>query len=103
MNDDKYLRSIKSRKQADSEKATSMVDVHPITKWLLRTTLDNLYAEDDEQLVVQIGESEETLSMLEYKQLQQDLITMGYPKEEVCRGMFDEDSVSDNMCRCFKV
>ena len=46
MNDDKYLRSIKSRKQADSEKATSMVDVHPITKWLLRTTLDNLYAEE---------------------------------------------------------
>ena len=83
MNDDRYLQ------------------IHPISKWLLRTVLDNLYAEDDEQLVVQIGESEETLSMIEYKQLQQDLIAMGYPKDEVCRGMFDEDSSFDNMCRCF--
>lgn len=101
MNDDRHIRSVNDQEQVCCEKATMTVNVHPITKWLLRTVLDNLYARDDEQLVVQIGESEETLSMLEYKQLQQDLIAMGYPKNEVCRGMFDEDTSSDNMCSCF--
>ena len=26
---------------------------------------------------------------------------MGYSKDEVCRGMFDEGPSSDNLCRCF--
>lgn len=86
MNDDRYLRSIK---------------IHPISKWLLRTVLDNLYAEDENQLMVDIGESVETVDKSEYKQLQQDLMAMGYSKEEVCRGMFDEDPVKDNMSRSF--
>ena len=101
MNDDRYLRYIKDLEKVGNEAAMT-AGIHPISKWLLRTVLDNLYAKDGEQLVVQIGESEEKLSMLEYKQLQQDLIAMGYSKDEVCRGMFDEDSSLDIMCRCYK-
>ncbi len=101
MNDDRYIRSINGPKQVGCEKATMTANVHPITKWLLRTILVSLYAKDDEQLVFQIGESEVTLSMLKYKLLQQNLIAIGYPKDEVCRGMFEEDTSSDNMCRCF--
>ena len=103
MNDDRFLRSIKDLEKVGGKVGANTENIHPITKWLLRTVFDNLYAEDDEQLVVQIGESEETLSMIEYKQFQYDLISIGYPKDEVCRGMFDEDPASDNMCRCFKV
>ena len=69
MNDDRYLRSIMSQERVGCENTTMTVSIHPISKWLLRTVLDNLYAEDDEQLVVQIGETEETLSQLDYKQL----------------------------------
>ncbi|MBQ7423913.1 MAG: hypothetical protein IJV19_04110 [Prevotella sp.] len=87
MNDDRYIRS---------------ANIHPISKWLLRTVLDNLYAEDNDQLKVNIGESVETLDKSEYKQLQQDLMALGYSKEEVYRGMYDENLISDNMCRCFK-
>ena len=101
MNDDRYLRSIKDLEKVGNEAAMT-AGIHPISKWLLRTVLDNLYAKDDEQLVVQIGESEEKLSMLEYKQLQQDLIAMGYSKDEVCRGMFGEDPSLDIICRCYK-
>lgn len=78
------------------------VSIHPISKWLLRTVLDNLYVEDDNELTVHIGNSIETLNKEEYNQLQQDLIFMGYSKDEVCRGMFDDNPVSDNMCRSFK-
>lgn len=84
----------------DIKKATEwpkVVNMHPISKWLLRTVLDNLYAENDEQLIVEIGNSIETLDEEEYKQLQQDLIALGEPENEVCRGMFDEDPASDNM------
>lgn len=101
MNDEIYIRSVKDLGK-DGNKATMTVSIHPTSKWLLRTVLENMYAENDEQLVVQIGESVETLNMMEYKQLQQDLIAMGYSKDEVCRGIFDEDPVSDNMCRSFK-
>lgn len=101
MNDDRYLSSIKDKKIVGNE-STTTVSIHPISKWLLRTILDNLYAEDDNQLMVDIGESVETLDITKYKQLQQDLVALGYPKEELCRGMFDEDSASENMCRCFK-
>ena len=59
--------------------------LHPISKWLLRTVFDNFYYEDDEQLTIQIGESTETINEEEYKQLQQDLIALGYDAEEVCR------------------
>ena len=107
MNDDRDVRSVKDLEKAgckcwpkDVRDEAMKVSIHPISKWLLRTVLDNLYAEDDEQLVVQIGESEETLSLLDYKLLQQDLIALGYSKDEVCRGMFYEDAASDNMCRC---
>lgn len=106
MNDDRYIRSVKDLEQVgckwwpkDVRDEAMKVSIHPISKWLLRTVFDNLYAEDDERLVVQIGESEETLSLLDYKQLQQDLIALGYSKDEVCRGMFDEDAAPDDMCR----
>ena len=99
MNDDRYIRSIKDLEKVGNEAAMT-AGIHPISKWLLRTVLDNLCAMDEEQLVVQIGESEEKLNMLEYKQLQQDLIALGYSKDEVCRGMFDEHPSSDNLCRC---
>lgn len=99
MNDDRYIRSVKDLEKVGNETAMT-AGIHPISKWLLRTVLDNLYAEDDNQLVVDIGESVETLDITEYKQLQQDLVALGYSKEEVCRGMFDEDPSSDNMCRC---
>ena len=109
MNDDKYLRTIKDLENVGSKwclkevrKGTMKVSIHPISKWLLRTVLDNLYAVNEEQIVVQIGDSTETLTKEEYKHLQQDLIGLGEPKGEVCRGMFDEDPASDNMCRCFK-
>lgn len=107
MNDDKYLRSIKELEEVgckwwpkeETDEAMN-VSILPISKWLLRTVLDNLYAENDEQLFVQIGESTETLNMAEYKQLQQDLISLGESREEVCRGMFDENPALDNMSRC---
>ncbi len=59
--------------------------LHPISKWLLRTVFDNLYYENDEQLTIQIGESTEMINEEEYKQIQQDLIALGYDEEEVCR------------------
>lgn len=65
--------------------------LHPISKWLLRTVFDHFYAENDEQIIVQIGESTETINEAEYKQLQQDLIALGYSEEEICRGVFDEE------------
>ena len=109
MNDDRYLRSIKDLEQVGSKwwpkevrEGAMEVSFHPISKWLLRTVLDNLYVEDDNELTVHIGNSIETLNREEYNQLQQDLIALGYSKNEVCRGMFDEDSASDNMCRSFK-
>lgn len=109
MHDDKYLRSIKDLKEVgckwwpkEVRDEAMKVSIHPISKWLLRTILDNLYTEDDERLVVQIGESIETLNMIEYKQFQQDLIALGEPESEVCRGMFDEAPATDNMNRCFK-
>ena len=109
MNDDRYLRSIKDLEKVGSKwwpkevrDEAMKVKIHPISKWLLRTILNNLYAEDDNQLMVDIGESAETLDITEYKQLQQDLVALGYPKEEVCRGMFDENSASNSMYRCFK-
>ena len=109
MNDDKYLRTIKDLEKVGSKwwpkevrEEAMKVSLHPISNWLLRTILDNLYIENNEQLVVRIGESEETLNKEEYKQLQQDLIALGVANDEVCRGMFDEDPASDNMCRCFK-
>lgn len=109
MNDDKYLREISDLEQVgckwwpkEVREEAMKVNIHPISKWLLRTILDNLYVEDENQLMVDIGESIESLNIIEYKQLQQDLVALGYPKEEVCRGMFDEDSASDNMSRCFK-
>lgn len=95
MNDDKYLRSIKDLEKVGSKwwpkevrEEAMKVSIHPISKWLLRTIFDNLYVENDKQLTVDIGESVETLDITEYKQLQQDLIALGYPKEEVCRGFF---------------
>ena len=108
MNDDRYLRSIKDLEKVGSKwwpkevrDEAMKVSIHPISKWLLRTVLDNLYAEDDNQLMVDIGESVETLDKQEYEQLRQDLIALGYSQEEVCRGMFDEDSALDNMSRSF--
>lgn len=108
MNDDKYLRSIKDLEKVGSKwwpkevrEEAMKVSIHPISKWLLRTVLDNLYAEDDNQLMVDIGESVETLDKQEYEQLRQDLIALGYSQEEVCRGMFDEDSALDIMSRSF--
>ena len=69
----------------------------PISKWLLRTVLDNLCSVDDENLEVNIGESIETLDRRDYKQLQKDLIELGYSAEEVCRGFYDEYPRKDNM------
>lgn len=94
MNDDRYLRSIEDLEKVgckwwpkEVREEAMKVSIHPISKWLLRTVLDNLYAENDKQLVVQIGESVETLNVMEYKQLQQDLVSMGISRKEVCRGM----------------
>ena len=108
MNDDKFLRTVKDLEQVGSKwwpkevrDEAMKVSIHPVSKWLLRSILDNLYAEDDNQLMVDIGESVETLDKKEYKQLQQDLMALGYSKEEVFRGMFDEDPVLDNMSRSF--
>ena len=101
MNDDKYLRTVKDLKKVGSKwwpkevrDEAMKVSIHPVSKWLLRTILDNLYAENDNQLMVQIGESVETLNITEYKQLQQDLIAFGYSKEETCHGLFDLDKMS---------
>lgn len=94
MNDDRYLRSIEDLEKVgckwwpkEVREEAMKVSIHPISKWLLRTVLDNLYAENDKLLVVQIGESVETLNVMEYKQLQQDLVSMGILRKEVCRGM----------------
>lgn len=109
MNDDRYLHSNKELEKVgckclpkEVKDEAETVRIHPISRWLLRTVLDNLYAENDEKLAVQIGESMEFLNKEEYGQLQQDLIDLGETKDEVCRGMFDEDPASDNMCCCFK-
>ena len=104
MNDDKFLRTVKDLEQVGGKwwpkevrDEAMKVSIHPISKWLLRSILDNLYAENVEQLSIHIGESVETLDKEEYKQLQQDLVALGYSMEEVCRGLFDEDSALDNM------
>lgn len=109
MNDDRYLRSNKELEKVgckclpkEVKDEAKTVCIHPISRWLLRTVLDNLFAENDEKLAVQIGESMEFMNKEEYGQLQQDLIALGETKNEVCRGMFDEDPASDNTCRCFK-
>ena len=46
MNDDRYIRYIKDLEK-DGNKATITVNIHPTSKWVLRTILDNLYAEEE--------------------------------------------------------
>ena len=108
MNDDKYLRTIKDLEKVgcklcpkEVQDEAIKVSIHPVSKWILRTVLDNLYAENDDQLTIQVGESVETLNITDYKQLQQDLMALGYSKDEVCRGMFDENPASDNIAHSF--
>jgi hypothetical protein len=77
MNDDKYLRTIKDLEKVgckwwpkEARDGTIKACIHPVSKWLLRTVLDNLYLENDEQLTIQVGESVEILNVTEYRQLQ---------------------------------
>lgn len=62
-----------------------------ISKWLLRTIWDNLYAIDDERIAVDIGNSIEYLDKRDYEQLHRDLVCLGYSVDEVYRGFYKEN------------
>lgn len=62
-----------------------------ISKWLLRTIWDNLYAIDDKRIAVDIGNSIEYLDKRDYEQLHRDLVCLGYSVDEVYRGFYKEN------------
>lgn len=83
MNDDRYLRSIKDLEKPIEK---TMNGLSPVSKWLLRTVFDNLRdAENNRHALVSIGDSMEVIDKGEYEQLRNDLISLGYSKDEVSR------------------
>ena len=92
MNDDRYLRTIKDLEQVGCKwwpkevRDDNMKGLSLVSKWILRTVFDNLRdAENNRHALVSIGDSVEVIDSVEYEQLRQDLISLGYAKDEVSR------------------